>query len=181
MSVNNGRALRRTMLASIAGGAMVLGAAKPWASAPAMFGGPVISIETPVNPFDASVRGAVLLVHTYHHGTREHMPLTGKAEGLVDGQRRSVDLKLVKSSQAGTHALHRQWGQKGIWTLLITATPENHGTGSVQAVINIAADGEVERVRVPRTASNAYRMLTTAEIDRDLQERARAQVRVGAR
>ena len=181
MSVNHGRTTRWTMLAAIAGGAMVLGAAKPWASEPVVFGGPVISIESPVNPYDASVRGAVLLVHTYHHGNREHMPLTAKAEGLVDGQRRSVDLKLVKSSQTGTHALHRQWGDKGIWTLLITATPENHGSGSVQAVVNIAADGAVERVRVPRTASNAYRTLTAAEVDGELRERAKSAVAVGAR
>jgi hypothetical protein len=184
MSVNHVRAARRTTLvaiATLAGGAMMLVAAKPWAGAPAMFGGPVISIETPVNPYDASVRGALLLVHTYHHGTKEHMPLTAKAEGLVDGQRRSLDLKLVRSSQAGTHGLHRQWGDKGIWTLLITATPENHGGGSVQAVVDIAADGEVARVRVPRTASNAYRLMTAAEVDRELRERARAPMAVGAR
>jgi hypothetical protein len=181
MSVNTARAARRTTLAAIAAGALVLGAAKPWTDAAPTFGGPVISIETPVNPYDTSVRGAVLLVHTYHHGNKEHMPLTGKAEGLVDGQRRSVDLKLVKSAQAGTHALHRQWGDKGIWTLLITATPENHGGGSVQAVVNIAADGAVERVRIPRTATNGYRTLTAAEVDRDLRDRARTPVAVGAR
>ena len=181
MSVNHRRALRRTMLAAIVGGAMVIGAAKPWASVASPFGGPVISIESPVNPYDPSVRGAVLLVHTYHHGDREHMPLTGRAEGLVDGQRRSLDLKLAKSSQAGTHALHKQWGDPGIWTLLITATPENHGGGSVQAAVDIGADGGIERVRVPRTASNAYRTLTAAEIDRDLRERAKTPMAVGAR
>ena len=180
MSVNRARATRRTMLAAIAGGAMVLGAAKPWARAPAMFGGPWISIETPVNPFDASTRGAVLLVHTFHHGTKVNVPLNGTAEGLVDGQRRSVALKLVKSSQTGTYGLHRQWGDKGIWTLLINANALEHG-GGVQAVVNIADDGEVERVRVPRTASNGYRMLSAAEVERDLRDRAKTPTAVGAR
>jgi hypothetical protein len=180
MSVNHAHVARRTMLAAIVGGAMVLGAAKPWSSGSAMFGGPVISIETPVNPFDTSVRGAVLLVHTYHHGTKVNMPLSGTAEGLVDGQRRSVGLTFVKSSQTGTHGVHRQWGDKGIWTLLVNANAGDHG-GVVQAVVNIAADGAVERVRVPRTATNGYRRLSAAEVDSELRERAKAPVAVGAR
>lgn len=172
---------RWSALATIAGGAIVLGAATPWSPVrTALFGGPWISIETPVNPFDASTRGALLLVHTFHHGTPEDMAITGKAEGLVDGQRRSLSVSVDRSSRAGTYGVQRQWGDKGIWTLLITATPQEH-PGSIQAVVDIGASGEVARVNVPRTAQSMPRLLTAAEVDRDLRERAKAPVAVGVR
>jgi hypothetical protein len=139
-------------------------------------------VETPVNPFDNSTRGALLLVHTFHHGTPEFMTVVGKAEGLVDGQRRSMDFTLDKSSRDGTYGVQRQWGTKGIWTLLITATPPEHGgTSSIQAVVDIGAGGDVERVSVPRTAQSMPRLLTSAEVDRALRERAKTPVAVGAR
>ncbi|MDB4881355.1 MAG: hypothetical protein JWL95_121 [Gemmatimonadetes bacterium] len=172
---------RWSTLVAIAGGVLVLGAARPSArTSAAKFGGPWISIETPVNPFDNSTRGALLLVHTFHHGTPEDMPIVGKAEGLVDGQRRSVAFTVAKSSRTGTYGVHKQWGDKGIWTLLITATPLEHQS-SIQAVVDIGADGEVERVSVPRNAQSMPRMLTAAEVDRGLRERAKGPVAVGAR
>ena len=66
----------------------------------AMFGGPWISIESPVNPYDEATRGSLFLVHTFHHGAKVDLPVTAKAEGLVDGQRKSVALTLSKAAQA---------------------------------------------------------------------------------
>ena len=42
-----------------------------------------ISIETPVNPYDASTRGAFLLVHAFHHGDAMASPVTGRAEASL--------------------------------------------------------------------------------------------------
>lgn len=177
------RAVRRSTFAVAASAMMAFGAAEPAVRADVvMNGGPWISIETPVNPFDNATRGALFLVHTFHHGTPESMPITGKAEGIVDGQRRSVDFTVAKSSRGGTYGVQRQWGTKGIWTLLVTATPPDHGgSSSIQAVIDIGTDGEIERVSVPRNAQSNPRLLTPAEVERSLAARAKAQVTVGAR
>jgi hypothetical protein len=182
MFVSSSRTIaqRSFTLAAIVAGTMLLGAASPWREA-AKFGGPWISIETPVNPFDNSTRGALLLVHTFHHGTPESMPIVGKAEGLVDGQRRSMDIAVTKSSREGTYAVQRQWGTKGIWTLLITATPPEHGNSSIQAVVDVDANGEVGGVNVPRDARSMPRLLSLSEVDRTLRERAKTPVAVGAR
>ena len=143
----------------------------------AMFGGPWISIESPVNPYDEATRGALFLVHTFHHGAKVDLPVTAKAEGLVDGQRKSVALTLSKASQAGTLGVRNQWGDKGTWMVL--ASTSEHG-GSIQAVVEINADGSVGRVSVP-SASGRPRLLTTAEIDRGLRDRAGAPMAVGGR
>jgi hypothetical protein len=146
---------------------------------PAMFGGPWISVETPVNPYVASATGAMFVVHTYVHQNPIDLPVAGRAEGLVDGKRRSVTFALNKTAQAGTYAVRREWGDKGIWTLLVTAMPEAKN-GSIQAVVNVGADGEIERVSVPRSATSP-RLLTDAEIERGLRDRAKGTLAVGAR
>ena len=159
-------ATRTVALAAIAGSAMLLAAA----SIPPAFGGPWISIESPANPYDQATRGAIMLVHTFHHGTKVNLPLAGKAEGLVDGQRKSVELTLVKSSQIGTRAVRNEWGSKGTWTVLLTAS---QGDASIQAVAEITPDGSVGKVTLPMK-NGRYQPLSVAEIDRGLRERAGA-------
>ena len=166
------RAARVTMLATIGGAAVMLSAAAR--SVAPMFGGPWISIESPANPYDQAMRGSVMLVHTFHHGTKMDMPIVGKAEGLVDGQRKSVALTLAKGSEAGTHGVRNQWGTKGTWTVLLTAT-QHEPSASIQAVVDINADGSVGKVVVPNTAGRP-RLLSAAEIDQGLRERAGARV-----
>jgi hypothetical protein len=146
----------------------------------AMFGGPWISIETPVNPYEQSTTGAMFLVHTWVHGNPSDLPVTGRAEGLVDGKRRSVPFTLRKSAHMGTYSVARQWDGKGIWTLLVTAMPEAKNGWSIQAVVNVGADGEIERVSVPR-AGQQTRVLSDAEVERGLRDRAKAMLAVSAR
>lgn len=177
------RLQRWTVLTVITGSAMLLGAAKPWASVRAShFGGPWISVESPVNPYDNSTQGALFVVHTFRHGNPMDMGMAGTAEGLVDGQRRSVALTVSKTSHTGSYAVRREWGEKGIWTVVITATPTDHGPGEkLQALVEIGSDGDVGRVIVPRNDRGGLRTVAVAEVDRGLRERAKALVTVGAR
>jgi len=178
MFLTRARTARAAMLATIGGATLMLSAATRDATS-AMFGGPWISVESPANPYDQATRGSVMLVHTFHHGTKVDMPLVGKAEGLVDGQRRSVALTLTKSSQAGTHGVRNEWGEKGTWTVLLTAT-QHEPQASIQAVVDVNADGSVGKVTVP-TSAGRPRLLSAAEIDRGLRERVRVPTVVGGR
>ena len=178
MFLTRSRAARVAMLATIGGAALMLsGATRDDSSS--MFGGPWISIEAPANPYDQATRGSLMLVHTFHHGTKVDMPLVGKAEGLVDGQRRSVALTLAKGSQPGTHGVRNQWGEKGTWSVLLTAT-QHEPQASIQAVVDINADGSVGSVRVPMSGGR-YQLLSAAEIDRGLRARAGVPTVVGGR
>ena len=160
----------------IAGFAAVTAATNPSRNA-AMFGGPWISIEAPANPYDQTTRGALMLVHTFHHGTKVDLPVVGKAEGLVDGERKSVALTLAKSSQVGTRSVRNEWGSKGTWTVLLTAS---EGENDIQAVAEINADGSVGKVSVPVRNGRPH-LLSVAEIDQGLRDRARAPMAVGGR
>ena len=143
-------------------------------------GPPWISIEYPANPHDRTTRGAFLLVHAFYHGTPVDYPVSGTAEGMVNGERKSVSLQFERTSRPGVYALKRQWSADGVWTLVISVTQEKNDVA--QALVEIAPTGEVTSVRVPTTEQNGWsipRKLTSAEIEASLRNRASALVRRG--
>jgi hypothetical protein len=117
------------------------------AAVPATLGPPWISIEYPPSPYDATTREAFLLVHTFHHGTPIVAPVTGKAEGIVSGERRTVSLKFGGTSRTGVYALNKQWPSQGTWVLFITASQGPND--DVTAVVELGASGQVASIRVP--------------------------------
>jgi hypothetical protein len=140
---------------------------------PALAGPPWISIELPANPYDQSTRGAFLLVHAFHHGTAVGYIVTGTAEGIVNGERRSVKLEFTETSRDGVHALKRTWPKQGTWTLVIKANqgPEDAAT----AVVELGPDGEVAAIRVPTMQRGAWTVpapVSLADVDASLRARA---------
>ena len=145
------RPLASLALALVLAGTATTGA-RAHAPARALLGPPWLSIELPANPLDPTTRGAFLVVRTYHHDRSTPFPLEGRAEGVVNGTRRTLPLSFDKAAQEGTFALRKSWPSEGAWVLVITGMP---GPGSVTALVSIAADGEVRQVRVPsRTVEN---------------------------
>lgn len=135
---------------------------------PALAGPPWISIELPANPLDPTTRDAFLVVHTYHHAQVMLAPITGRAIGMVDGQRRTIDLTFTRTSIGGEYALRRSWPAKGTWVLAINTGGDQSG---VTALVGIGADGEVRSVKVPRRSGSEPwgRPVTDQDIDATLQ------------
>ncbi len=128
--------------------------ATPEVPGSSMKGPPWISIEYPVNPYDQTTRDAYLVVHAYHHGTPTSFPVSGTAEGIVGGQRKSVPLTFERTSRPAVFALKKQWPAEGAWTLVIAV---NQGTGDgVSAVVDIASSGDVAKVTVPTRKQNGH-------------------------
>ena len=104
---------------------------------------PWLSIEAPVNPFDGSLRGVVCLVHAaMHEGPPELSAVSGTAEGLVDGARRSIPLKLEATSTPGVFAVRKQWPSEGTWALKISLF-------STTAIVALDRSDNVASVRIP--------------------------------
>ncbi|MGH7548447.1 MAG: hypothetical protein ACREMM_09755 [Gemmatimonadales bacterium] len=147
-------------------------------TAPALAGPPWISIELPVNPYDQSMRGAFLLVHAFHHGTPMGFLVTGTAEGIVNGERRSVKLEFAETARAGVFALKRMWLGEGTWTLVIKVNqgPDDAAT----ALVDLGPDGEVASIRVPTTQRGSWTVpakVSLSDIDSALRARAAALAR----
>lgn len=136
-------------------------------------GPPWISIELPANPYDETARDAFLLVHSFHHGTAIGYIVSGTAEGIVNGDRRSVKLEFSDTKREGVYALKRTWPTQGTWTLVIKANqgPDDAAT----AVVDLGGDGEVVAVRVPTMQRGRWTVpapVAMSDIDTALRGRA---------
>jgi len=136
-------------------------------------GPPWISIELPANPYDKSTRDAFLLVHSFHHGTAMGFIVTGTAEGVVNGERRSLKLNFAGTSREGVYALKRTWPTEGTWTLVIKANqgPEDAAT----AVVELGPDGDVAAIRVPTMQRGEWTVpapVSLGDVDAALRARA---------
>jgi hypothetical protein len=122
---------------------------------------PWLSIETPVNPFDASARGAICLVHAaMHEGPPDISALSGTAEGLVGGARRSIPLELEATSRPGVFVVRKQWPSEGAWVLRITLS-------STTAIVALDRSDNVASVRIPTMLAEG-RQIPRAVIARDI-------------
>jgi hypothetical protein len=141
----------------------------------ASFGPPWISIETPANPYDAASRGAFLLVHAFHHGTPMSFPVSGRAEGIANGERKTISLTLKPTSRPGVYALHKQWTDDGVWTLVLSVTQGEGEGNTVSAVVELGTNGQVASVDVPTVMRNNYRVpapVSMASVEAGLRARA---------
>lgn len=144
----------------------------------ALRGPPWISIEYPVNPHDPTTRGAFLVVNAYHHGTPTGFPVRGTAEGLVGGQRRTVSLEFTRTSRPGVYALRKQWRDEGTWTLVLAVSQGEGDGNTAQAIVDLAPDGSVARVKVPtrkdREGWSIPQPVAMSEVEHSLRKRAAA-------
>jgi hypothetical protein len=141
-------------------------------------GPPWISIEYPVNPYDATTRDAFLLVNAFHHGTPTSFPVSGTAEGIVNGTRRSLKLGFSSTSRTGVYALRKSWGDEGLWTLVINVT---QGTDDLAtALVDVSETGQVVKVAVPTRREGGWVIpakVAMSDVEAGLRARAREIVR----
>lgn len=138
-------------------------------------GPPWISVEYPANPFDAGSRNAYLLVHAFHHGTPTAFPVSGTAEGLVDGKRRTITLEFRNTSRPGVYAVHKQWPDQGVWTLILGVTQGSGDMNTARAIVEIGSNGRIANVHVPTKRQGQWLVpdqISMSEIERGLRARA---------
>jgi len=145
---------------------------------PALAKPPWISIEYPVNPYDASLHGAYLVVHTFIHRTPYAVRLTGTAEGIVNGERRSIPLEFKETAQTAVYTLAQSWPREGVWTLVIRV---GEAPGMVAtAVVEIGTDGDIASVRLPTRMDRGTPIALNPSID-DVDKALRARAGAFAR
>ena len=150
-------------------------------AAPAFAGPPWISIELPVNPYGDGTRGAFCLVHVYHHADIAYYPISGTAEGLVDGQRQSVKLDIRETPMPGVYAVRYQEPREGNWILAISIG-KGKDAGEATALVTLK-NGDVAGVRVPTRAERDFiapAAVPSATIDSLLQAQVALEAPTGS-
>lgn len=135
------------------------------ASAPqALAGGFYLTVEMP-SANNPQHKDAVLLVRPYGCHQPSDAKLSATAEGVVNGERRSVPLQLTRVSE-GVYAIRREWPAEGAWVLAINGAYNGHDSG---VLVRLGADGKATaKQHSSRNEVNAKtfpRKLTREEIE----------------
>ena len=83
-----------------------------------------------------------MLVRTFRCGTPSKISVSVTAEGLLNGERRSLPLEVQATSEPGVFRVARQWPAEGAWVLKATA----RGEGSVSTLVRLAPGAKIEIV-----------------------------------
>ena len=84
-------------------------------------GGFSFTVEAPAERKDPRIRDAVLVVRTYICGEPGAARVSAKAEGMIDGQRKSITLAM-KEVKPGVYSIRREWPSKGDWVIAVSGS-----------------------------------------------------------
>lgn len=130
-----------------------------------MAGGFYLESGNPQANQEAQKANAVLIVRAVGCHNPADAQVTGTAIGVVDGERRSIPLKLTKLSTPGAYAIAAQWPAQGRWALEFIGRND----GAVTSTVIPAAGHEVQR-----TAAKQYpRQPSTTEVASAIEGAAR--------
>jgi len=120
-----------------------------WAVAGGSF---VLTIGNPVAANVPQVKSAVLVVRPDGCGEPAKSQITGTAEGIVNGARRSVPLKLTPLPTPGVYAIFREWPAEGVWVVSLTG---KYIGATSSAIVPIGPKGFMRESSkfLPRSAS----------------------------
>jgi hypothetical protein len=130
-------------------------------AAVALADGFTFTIGSPVASQDFRAKGATFVFRTEGCADPAKSQISGTAEGLVKGARRSVALRLAPMSGPGVYAVYQNWPAEGEWVVNLKGTCTDAHAG---AIIPIGPRGFI------RESSKFFpRPATDAEIDTSLK------------
>lgn len=124
--------------------------------------------DAKANP-DAIAKNAVVVARITACHSPEKTTVTATADGVVNGQRQTIRLKVENLSEPGAFAVVRQWPREGAWTVTLIATNPDYRNYATSIVVPIRKD-EANRAearvfyRAP-SAEEVNSVLKTATLD----------------
>jgi hypothetical protein len=120
----------------------------------AIAAGFTFNIGSPVASQDFASKSAAFVFRTEGCADPTKSRISGTAEGLVNGMRRSVALNLLETSRPGVYAVNQNWPREGGWVVVLKGTC---GGANAGAVVPIGPNGFVRESAefFPRPATNA--------------------------
>ncbi len=134
-------------------------------AAGATAGPPWISVEYPANPHERTTRGALFLVHTFHHGTMIEGAVSASFEGLVDGQRRTITAAIERTHRNGVYAVRGAVPVDGRWVAVVRM---QDGNAPAAAIVTLGASGAVLAIDVPADRNREGWYIPRAVDERDI-------------
>ena len=124
----------------------------------ALAGGFGIRCDATASPCNIEQNGVALKVTTLECGTPKHISLSGRAEGIVNGKRTSIPLKITKNGHAGVYDVTAQWPARGHWVLVFSAS---HYGNRQSLIVEMGPDGGFVPVSDRNPASGFFKIART--------------------
>lgn len=122
---------------------------------------PSLSIERPSRA-SSDAGDAFVLVHAYQGCHPGQLMVSGTAEGLVDGERRTIPLEILPAATPGLYSVAQQWPREGVWVLRLVVTV---GDGHATALVGINASGQITAVREPARSGRVIHEPSDADVE----------------
>jgi hypothetical protein len=134
------------------------------ALAPLIGGGMILELGNPRANAAAAAKHGVLLARITACHTPAKTNLSAVAEGIVDGQRQTIPLKVESLPDTGTWSIARAWPAQGKWVVRLVATHPEYGSYASSLVVGVDGDtfdwGKVKRFSGnPPTSSDIAKSL----------------------
>ena len=108
-----------------------LGIAALAMAAPALAEGFAFTIGSPVASQDFRAKSAAFVFRTEHCADPAKLQVSATAEGIVHGERRSVDLTVKPAGKPGVYAVFLGWPGEGQWVVNLKGTCASLSAGAV--------------------------------------------------
>ena len=100
-------------------------------AADAMAGGFSFTIGSPVASEDFQLKAAAFVFRTEGCTDARKLAVSATAEGVVNGERRSVALRVFTGTKAGVYAVSQSWPADGRWVVNLNGTCANLSAGAI--------------------------------------------------
>ena len=118
------------------------------------------TLGSPVASHDFQFKTAAFVFRTEGCADPAKPQISATAEGIVNGERRSVSLKVMQGSKPGVYAVFQNWPAEGQWVVNLKGACANLEAG---AIVSVGPKGFV------RESSKFFaRPATEAEIEKSL-------------
>jgi hypothetical protein len=93
-----------------------------FAAIPIFAGALTLQLDDPATSREAMAKNAIVAAHITACHSPEKTVVTATAEGIVEGKRQTIPLKVIHLSEPGAFAVAREWPRDGVWTVTMIAT-----------------------------------------------------------
>ena len=110
------------------------------AAAPLLAGALTLRIDDVKTNPEAVAKNAIVVAHITACHSPEKTKISATADGIVNGKRQTILLKVQNLSEPGAFAVARQWPSEGTWTVTMIATNPDYKNYATSIVVPIRED-----------------------------------------
>jgi hypothetical protein len=109
-------------------------------SASAVAGALTLQVDDVRSNSEAMAKKAVVAAHITACRSPEKTSVSASAEGIVNGTRQTIPLRVIHLSEPGAFAVAHEWPREGVWTVKMIATNPDYKDYATAIVVPVRQD-----------------------------------------